>query len=217
MAEVRGGHQSRAGVGVGGPSDTPPGVPTGQSCPWRVHLRSLALGIASWAAVPRPARLPTGTLHAGWTGSEPGADGRAGEAGGEGSVSHARRKLPGASGLFGSVTRPCPQAEGGASLLGGSAWVPTPGRAYVQPELWPARSHTGTAGLRRCGAPPTRGSWPGRAATARRPAARRGRSSGAGSARRCGKAPTRRGRPRTGAAAASLHLPPCSGTAGPTS
>lgn len=145
MAEVRGGHQSRAGVGVGGPSDTPPGVPTGQSCPWRVHLRSLALGIASWAAVPRPARLPTGTLHAGWTGSEPGADGRAGEAGGEGSVSHARRKLPGASGLFGSVTRPCPQAEGGASLLGGSAWVPTPGRAYVQPELWPARSHTGTA------------------------------------------------------------------------
>ena len=60
-------------------------------------------------------------------------------------MSHARRKLPGPSGLFGSVTRPCPQAEGGASLLGGSAWVPTPGRAYVQPELWPARSHTGTA------------------------------------------------------------------------
>lgn len=87
----------------------------------------------------QPPWLPTGTLHAGWTGSKPGDDGRAGEAGGKGGSSQ------GPSGLFGSVTRPCPQAEGGASLLGGSAWAPTPGHASVQPELWPARFHTGTA------------------------------------------------------------------------
>lgn len=96
-----------------------------------------------------------------------------------------------------------PVAEGDASLQGGSALESTPGSAFVKPGLSHARSHRGTAGPRRSGALPTHDSCPGRAATARRPAAHRGRSSGAESVRHCGRASTPRGRPRRGAAASS--------------
>lgn len=131
---------------VGLPHSPPPSVPTGQSCPWRVRLRSPALGTAS-----------PGPLSPGLPGCPQGCHVLGGPAPSLGvTTGQARlearapcltlgRSSQGPSGLFGPVTRPCPRAEGGASLLGGSAWAPTPGRASVQPELWPARSHTGTA------------------------------------------------------------------------
>lgn len=60
-----------------------------------------------------------------------------------------------------------------------------------------AHTHTLRApGPGGCDSPPTRGSWPGRAATVCSRAARRGRSSDVGRGRRCGRVPTRRGRPR---------------------
>lgn len=99
------------------------------------------------------------------------------------------------------VTCPSLVIEGGASLQGVSASRPIPRCASVQLAHVPARSHTGIAGPRRSDALPIRGSWPDRAATACKPAARRGRSSGAESARRCGRASTRRGRSRRAAAA----------------
>lgn len=73
-----------------------------------------------------------------------------------------------------------------------------------------AQRHPGfpsTPGPRRSGALPTHDSCPGRAATARRPAAHRGRSSGAESVRHCGRASTPHGRPRRGAAAAAKGAP----------
>lgn len=76
-----------------------------------------------------------------------------------------------------------------------------PGRQSATPGLPSA------PGPRRSGALPTHGSCPGRAATARRPAAHRGRSSGAESVQHCGRASTPRGRPRRGAAAAAKGAP----------
>lgn len=113
--------------------------------------------------------------------------------------------------LLSLITCPSPVAEEGSSLQGGSASRPIPGCASVQPGPVPARSHRGIAGPPRCGSPPTRGSWPGRAATACSPAAFHGHSNGIGRARRCGRAPTRRGRPRTAGEAASCRRPPYPG------
>ena len=100
-----------------------------QACPLATH-RDTQGCLASWSctlselalSVVGQARLETGTLCPTSGGSSQGP-----------------------SGLFGPVSGRCPGAEGGASLQGGSAWGPTPGRASVQPGLSPARSHVGTA------------------------------------------------------------------------
>lgn len=74
----------------------------------------------------------------------------------------------------------------------------------------------GAPGPRRSGAPPIRGSCPGRVAIARMPVAPRGRSSGAGNAQRCGRASTRRDRLRRGAAAAVRGAPKAEAAVPPT-
>lgn len=132
---MRGGHQSRAG---GGATSFPPKCPHGSELP----LEGSSEEPSPWDSFPG---CPQGHCMLGVP--APSLVVTAGQARLE-----ARAPCPtlggrsqGPSGLFGSVTRPCPQAEGGASLLGGSAWAPTPGHASVQPELWPARFHTGTA------------------------------------------------------------------------
>lgn len=114
-------------------------------------------------------------------------------------------------GCLSLITCPSPVVEGGSSLQGASASRSTPGCASVQPGPASAHSHRGIAGPRGCGSPPTRGSWPGRAATACSPAARRARSSGVGCAWRCGRAPTQRGSPRRAGEVASCRQPPCPG------
>lgn len=94
MAKVRGGHQSRVRWGCLIP---PPECPHGSELPLEGSSEEPSpRDSLSWAAVPRSAWLPTGMPRAGWTGSKPGGDGGAGKAGGEGSMSHARQKLPGA-------------------------------------------------------------------------------------------------------------------------
>lgn len=80
-----------------------------------------------------------------------------------------------------------------------------PGDALQPPSTTPGLPST--PGPRRSGAPPTLGTCPGRAATARRPVARRGRSSGAESAEHCGRASTLRDRSRKGAGAEARGKP----------
>ena len=144
MAKVRGGHQSRVRWGCLTPH---PKCPHGSELPLEGSSEEPSpWDSLSWAAVPRSAWLPLQGCHV-LGGPDSSLVVTAGQVRLE-----ARAPCPmlgrssqGPFGLFVLVTRPCPRAEGSASLLGGSAWAPTPGRASVQPELWPARSHTGTA------------------------------------------------------------------------